>query len=128
MAKPQSKSAEQTFHVAAEQENKTLSAALRAWLPAQSWSKIRQLIGSRRITVNGNLSVDAGRRLKSGEVVKLFPKPLAAPPKPDDVNVLYLDDHVIVVEKPAGTTSNRHREELDWTSRRKQLQPTLDEL
>jgi 23S rRNA pseudouridine1911/1915/1917 synthase len=128
MPRPKSNPGEQTFHVSEEQENHTLSAALRTWLPSQSWSKIRQLLESRHVTVNGNLSADAGRRLKAAEVVKILPRPLPAPAKPDDVVVQYLDEHVIVVEKPAGTTTNRHREETDWSSRRKQLQPTLDEL
>jgi 23S rRNA pseudouridine1911/1915/1917 synthase len=128
MSRPKSNPVEQTFHVAEDQENQTLSAALRKWLPNQSWSKIRQLLISRHVTVNGNLSSDAGRRLKAAEVVKILSRPLAAPAKPDDVVVQYLDEHVIVVEKPAGTTSNRHREEVGWSARRKQLQPTLDEL
>ena len=40
----------------------------------------------------------------------------------------YLDSHIVVVEKPAGMTTTRHQEERDWPARRKQLQPTLDEL
>src|SRR5262249_241180 len=42
--------------------------------------------------------------------------------------IRYLDAHVVVVEKPAGMTTMRHPEERDWPARRKQLQPTLDEL
>jgi 23S rRNA pseudouridine1911/1915/1917 synthase len=86
------------------------------------------LIESRYVTINGNLCVDAGRRLQADDIVKLLSHPLAAQPRDDDVKVEYLDAHVIVVEKPAGITSNRHREERAWTKRRKQIQPTLDEL
>jgi 23S rRNA pseudouridine1911/1915/1917 synthase len=128
MPRSNSTAKEQTFHVTDERENQTLAAALRGWIPNQSWSKIRQLIESRHVTVNGNLCVDAGRRLKTGEVVKVLSRPAPALPKSDDVVVQYLDEHVVVVEKPAGTTSNRHREETNWPARRKQLQPTLDEL
>jgi 23S rRNA pseudouridine1911/1915/1917 synthase len=78
--------------------------------------------------VSGNLCVDVGRRLQLSDVVKILAKPAAAPPKDNDVRVQYLDKHLIVVEKPAGVTSNRHREERDWPQRRKQIQPTLDEL
>ena len=78
--------------------------------------------------VSGNLCVDVGRRLQLSDVVKILTKPAAAPPKDGDVRVQYLDKHLIVVEKPAGVTSNRHREERDWPQRRKQIQPTLDEL
>jgi 23S rRNA pseudouridine1911/1915/1917 synthase len=52
----------------------------------------------------------------------------AAPPKADDVRVVYLDDQVVVVDKPTGITTTRHTEELSWPTRRRQVQPTLDEL
>jgi len=35
---------------------------------------------------------------------------------------------VVVVEKPAGMTTTRHAEERHWPARRRQLEPTLDEL
>jgi 23S rRNA pseudouridine1911/1915/1917 synthase len=41
---------------------------------------------------------------------------------------VYLDKHVVVVEKPSGMTTTRHSEEQDMSPRRRQLQPTLDEL
>jgi 23S rRNA pseudouridine1911/1915/1917 synthase len=66
--------------------------------------------------------------LKADEVVKILGAPAAQPPEPNNIAVQYLDEHVIVVEKPAGMTSNRHREERDWPARRRQIQPTLDEL
>ena len=45
-----------------------------------------------------------------------------------DVRLVYVDEHLVVVQKPAGVTTLRHREETDLPIRRKQLQPTLDEL
>jgi 23S rRNA pseudouridine1911/1915/1917 synthase len=116
------------FHVTTDLENRPLSALLRHWLPDQSWSHVRKLIESRRIMISGNLCVDAGRRLKANEVVKVLAQPTAAPPSEDHIRVQYLDEHLIVVEKPSGMTSNRHNEERHWPSRRKQIQPTLDEM
>jgi 23S rRNA pseudouridine1911/1915/1917 synthase len=118
----------QLFQSTPELAGQTLGAALRHWLPKSSWSKVHKLIDSRRVMVSGNLCVDAGRRLKSDEVVKLLPHSTAAPPSPGDVQVQYLDAHLVVVEKPSGVTTNRHREERNWPKRRKQIQPTLDEL
>jgi 23S rRNA pseudouridine1911/1915/1917 synthase len=118
----------QTLHVAPECENQTLSAALRKGLPGRSWSKLRKLIESRHITINGNACTDVGRRLKTGDVIKVLAQPAAALPEEHDIKVQYLDQHLIVVEKPAGVTSNRHREERHWPKRRKQIQPTLDEM
>jgi 23S rRNA pseudouridine1911/1915/1917 synthase len=128
MGRTEPKSAEQVFHLTAELENQTLGGALRRWLPDCSWSQVRKLIESRRIMVSGNLCLDGSRRLKAEDVVKLLSHPTAAPPSPNDVRVQYLDPHVVVVEKPAGVTTNRHQEELNWPKRRKQIQPTLDEL
>ncbi len=128
MRDTKSKITDLVIHVVADMENVTLAAALRKWFPNRSWSQAKHLIESRQVMVNGNLCLDAGRRLKANEVVKVLPQPAAALPEPDDVQVQYLDEHVIVVEKPAGMTSNRHREERDWPARRRQIQPTLDEL
>jgi 23S rRNA pseudouridine1911/1915/1917 synthase len=101
---------------------------LRKWLPDRSWSEIRRLIESRHIVLNGNACTDAGRRLQASDVVQLLPQPSAAPPAETDIRVHYLDEHLVVVEKPAGMTTNRHRDERDWPRRRKQIQPTLDEM
>ena len=128
MGQARSKPAEQVFPVSPELEKKTLSAALRGWLPDESWSHVRKLIEGRRVMVSGNLCVDAGRRLAASDVVKVLAQAAAAAPKEDDVRLQYLDEHVVVAEKPAGMTSNRHREESHWSARRKQIQPTLDEL
>lgn len=118
----------QLFRVLPRLVDQTIAAALREWLPGQSWSDVRRLLQNRRITVNGNLCVDAGRRLTLRDVVKLLPQPAPAPPSENDVRVRYLDEHLIVVEKPSGVTTTRHQEERDWPERRKQLQPTLDEM
>jgi 23S rRNA pseudouridine1911/1915/1917 synthase len=116
------------FRVAPEQVNLTVAAALRKWLPGKSWSDVRRLLSSRHVTVSGNLCLDEGRRLKEQEVVKLLAHPAAAPPKEEDVRIRFLDAHLVVVEKPAGMTTLRHPEERNWPRRRKQLQPTLDEM
>jgi 23S rRNA pseudouridine1911/1915/1917 synthase len=72
--------------------------------------------------------VDAGRRLRLQDVVKLLPQPAAPPPSEEAVKIHYLDAQVVVVEKPSGVTSTRHSEERTWSARRKQLQSTLDEI
>jgi len=119
---------EQVFRVLPKQAQGTLAAALREWLPNQSWSQIRRLVTRRHVMVSGNVCVDAGRRLKLQDVIKILPHPAAAPPKEHDIRIHYADADVVVVEKPAGMTSIRHVEERSWPARRKQIQPTLDEL
>lgn len=123
-----SQPSEPIFRVLPRQVGQTLAAALREWLPGQTWDAVRKLILSRRVMLSGNVCVDPARRLKLQDVVKILAHPAAPPPQPHDVRIRYLDAHVVVVEKPAGITTTRHKEERDWPARRKQLQPTLDEM
>lgn len=118
----------QTYHLSADYEGLTLAAALRKLLPRQSWEQVRKLIAARRVQVQGNLCLDPQRRVKAADVIKLFARPLPRPVSLDDIRLVYVDPHLVVVDKPAGITSVRHREEADLPPRRKQLQPTLDEL
>jgi 23S rRNA pseudouridine1911/1915/1917 synthase len=118
----------QTYHLAAEHDGLSLPQALKRLLPEQSWSQIRKLISGRQVQVNGNLCLDEGRRVQAGDVLKVWDHPLARPAGQSDVRIVYLDQHLVVVQKPAGVTTLRHREETDLPQRRKQLQPTLDEL
>ena len=61
-------------------------------------------------------------------MVKVLETAAAAAPKADDIRVVHLDDQTVVVDKPSGITTTRHTEELSWPTRRRQVQPTLDEL
>src|SRR3954470_20688523 len=117
-----------SFHVRPALGGQSLASALKRLLPRQSWSEVKRLIGNRHVHVNGNLSVDEGRRLKAGDVVKVFEHPRAAPPGAEDVRVWHIDEHLVVIEKPAGVTTLRHAEERDWPGRRKDRMPTLEEM
>ena len=119
---------DQVFHVSMEQANRTVASLLREWIPGQSWSQVHRLIDSRRVQINGNLCLDAPRRLQPGEVVKIMAHAQSKPPTTDQIRLRHLDAHLVVVEKPALITTLRHSEEVEWPDRRKQKQPTLDEL
>ncbi len=119
---------EPVFHVTPEQAGQTLTALLRQWQANASWGDVRQWVRSRRVMVNGNLCLDEARRLKGGDVVKMLAQSAPALPKPEHIQIVYVDEHVVVVEKPPGITSTRHSEELSWPARRRQFQPTLDEM
>ncbi|MEN6404883.1 MAG: RluA family pseudouridine synthase [Thermoguttaceae bacterium] len=119
---------ETIFRVLPRQVGQTVAAALRQWMPDRSWSQVRTLLKSRRVMLSGNLCVDAGVRLRLVDVVKILPHPIAPPPQETDVCIRYLDRHIVVVEKPSGITSTRYSDEHDPAPRRRQRQPTLDEL
>jgi 23S rRNA pseudouridine1911/1915/1917 synthase len=128
VAKPKRDPGGEVFRVLPRQVDQTIAAALREWLPGKSWSEVRRLIKTRHITINGNLCVEDEHRLRLVDVIKLLPQSLAPPASPEDVRIRYLDQHIIVVEKPAGMTSTRHAEERRLSPRQRQIQPTLDEL
>jgi len=115
-------------HVTAADRGQTLAAFLRARLDGASWSQVQKLVRSRHVMIHGNICTDVARRLKDGEVVKILDAAAAKPPEADDVRIVHLDDQVVVVEKPSGVTTTRHTEELGWPARRRQVQPTLDEM
>jgi 23S rRNA pseudouridine1911/1915/1917 synthase len=116
------------FALSAEQAGRTLAAVLRQRLPNLSWSQVRRLIETRRAQVNGELCLDPARRLKEGETVELLARPAAKPRQQEALVLRHLDEHLVVVEKPAGIPTVRHPAERHWTERRKALSPTLEDL
>ena len=128
MAKSKKTEQAQIFHASESEAGETLQAALRKWIPDTSWNEARRLVRKRHVQVNGNLCLDEARRLKEKEVVKVHKFPLAPPPTAERVKLVYVDDQIVVIEKPSGITSVRHAQEKDWPDKRKQFQPTLDEM
>ena len=118
----------QTYSVAACQDQQTLAALLRGWLPGQSWSQVRKLVAARRVKINGELWLDAARRLKHGDSVEVLPRAAPQPRLVDNIPIRHLDQHIVVVEKPAGVSTVRHPAEREWSQERRKLVPTLDDL
>jgi 23S rRNA pseudouridine1911/1915/1917 synthase len=121
-----------SFPVTAPEAGNTLTKVLRSRLHEHqpSWNDVRSLITGRRVRVGDSLCTDPARRLKEGEVVELLAKPVHRPRSAtaEGLVVRHLDDHVVVVEKPAGINTVRHPSELEWPDRHRQLDPTLQDL
>jgi 23S rRNA pseudouridine1911/1915/1917 synthase len=118
----------QSFTIAEDQAGCTLAAALRTWLPGQSWKSVRQLIASRHVLIRDEVCLDPARRLPAGETVVVRTQSAPRPLTDDAIVVRYADKDLVVVEKPAGMCTVRHPSERDWPERRKQLSPTLEDL
>lgn len=118
----------QSFHVDPDQAGQTVAALLRRWLPGQSWSQVRKLIAGRRVQLNGELWLDDARRLKAGDAVAILAKPIPEPKLIDNIVIRHVDEHLVVIEKPAGISTVRHPAERDWLEERRLLTPTLDDL
>jgi 23S rRNA pseudouridine1911/1915/1917 synthase len=120
-----------TFTVIAPEAGHTLAKVLRSRLHESqpSWKAVRALIEARRVRVGDDVCTDEARRLVEGERVELLaePKPLPREAHPERLVVRHLDSHVLVVEKPAGVSSVRHPTELEWSEKRRQLVPTLQD-
>jgi 23S rRNA pseudouridine1911/1915/1917 synthase len=118
---------------------------LRDWLSerlALPGPQVARLLREQRVRVDGKVCADPARRLRRGQRVEIHlapdkpsPKPAPRPgPKleagiPEPV-IRYADDHVVVVNKPAGLTTMRHADEAAEFGRRARrfLPPTLADL
>ena len=93
------------LRVAPEEAGRRLDQYLAAQLPEVSRARVQQLIRQGKVEVNG-AAAKASRRLKGGETVTLL-GPAEAPPLravPEDIplDIVYEDDSLAVVSKPAG--------------------------
>lgn len=83
-----------------------LDQALRAHFPEASWSGVRELIRTGKVSVDDRVELDAGYVLSPGQGVELrvnAPRPSKA--KLPESALVYLDNDLVVVEKPAGIAS-----------------------
>lgn len=73
--------------------------------PGLSRSRIQALIGEGAVRLDGAAAGNGKRKLAGGETVSLImPEPVASVPQGEAIalNILYEDEHLIVVDKPAG--------------------------
>lgn len=82
-----------------------LDAFLAARFPAFSRNRIKDLILSGAVSVEGAANDVPKYRVKAGESITLAaPEPVEAEPEPQAIElaILYEDEHLIVIDKPAG--------------------------
>jgi 23S rRNA pseudouridine1911/1915/1917 synthase len=118
----------QLLTVTPEQNEITVAALLRAHFPGQSWTQVRRLIETRHVRTGDELCLDPARRLHAGDVLELLDRSAPKPREQETIVIRYLDEHLVVVEKPSGLSTVRHPVEREWNARRKALSPTLEDL
>lgn len=94
-----------TLSVATEQAGERLDRFVAARVPEVSRSRVQALIRSGHLTIDGQATLDVGRKLKENEAIVLaLPPPEPAEPVGQDMalTVVFEDAHVIVIDKPAG--------------------------
>jgi 23S rRNA pseudouridine1911/1915/1917 synthase len=84
----------------------TLAAALRARLPERSWSAVRRICASGKVSVDGAVTLDPALRLRAGQEVALRWNVRAPePPGPAGFRLVHEDAHLVIIEKPEGVSS-----------------------
>jgi 23S rRNA pseudouridine1911/1915/1917 synthase len=95
-----------TYRFIASEKGVRLDRYVCGEFPELSRTQVQRLITDGYITVNGQ-AAKPGQRLGVGERVDVIvPPPTPSPlvPEPMPLNILYEDDDILVVDKPAGLT------------------------
>lgn len=95
-----------TFEVPADAAGERLDKWLAEQLPEESRSQIKRWINDGRVILGAAKASKAGEKLAAGDLVSLFkPEERTDPePQPEKIplDILYEDDDVAVIDKPAG--------------------------
>jgi 23S rRNA pseudouridine1911/1915/1917 synthase len=99
----------ETVKIAAEEHGQRLDRVLAARIPALSRSRLKALILDGQVTIQGAVAArtirDPASHVNSGDTVTVtLPEPEQAKPagEPIPLNIVYEDDALIVIDKPAG--------------------------
>ena len=87
-----------------EQAGEWLDVFVSQWIPDVTRSRVQTLLAEGMILVDGKV-VKAGYKLKAGNLVQVNlpqPKELSAEPEPMDLEILYEDSDLAIVNKPRG--------------------------
>jgi 23S rRNA pseudouridine1911/1915/1917 synthase len=102
--------------VASDEAGERLDRVLARHLAELSRSRLKSLIEAGTVEVDGHTIRDPSHRVNSGAAIKVdVPAPQPARPKPEPIplNVVYEDDDIIVIDKPAGLVV--HPAAGNWT-------------
>ncbi len=94
-----------SFRFQESERGERLDVALVGRLPAFSRAQIRRLVMQGSITLNGVVPRKAGLTLRGNEKVTVCvppPAPAAEKAEPIPLDIVYEDDDLIVIDKPAG--------------------------
>lgn len=95
-----------------------LDRALAAAVPTLSRERLKALIRSGAVEADGSALRDPALKVKGGETLRLVvPEPKPAHNEPQDIplTILFEDEHLLVVDKPAGLVVHPAAGNLDGT-------------
>ena len=94
----------------------TLAAFLRRRLPGQPWRRLKGWVETGKVSVDGRRELEVASRVLPGHRVELdmgAPRPSADGPQP---RIVYQDEELLVIDKPAGVTSVPFEEDDSGTA------------
>lgn len=95
-----------------------LDRALATLLPIYSRERLKNLISAGQVSSNGQLTRDPALKVKAGTAYSItVPAPAAAHNEAQDIplTIMFEDDHLLVVDKPAGMVVHPAAGNLDGT-------------
>jgi 23S rRNA pseudouridine1911/1915/1917 synthase len=95
----------QTFELDAADAGLTLAAALRRRLAGESWSDVRALCTTGKVSLDGERALDPAARVAAGQRIELRPNAPKPHTVPAGFRIAFEDAHLVVIEKPSGITS-----------------------
>lgn len=125
------------IRVQREEAGQTVAAVLKRRL-GWTWSKAKDAIATGQIRIGSQKCIDPARRVRVDEQISIVepkskipaPRPkkrvaeFQATPVPSGIIIRHVDDHILVVDKPPGLTTMRHRAEAAEFGKGKKYLPT----
>jgi 23S rRNA pseudouridine1911/1915/1917 synthase len=93
------------FSLEAIDDGTTLAAALRRRLAGESWSDVRALCTTGKVSLDGEREFDPAARVAAGQRIELRPNAPKPHTLPAGFRIAFEDAHLVVIEKPSGITS-----------------------
>jgi len=94
-----------SFELVADRAGERLDVFVARRRPQLTRSRAQRLIDHGFVTVDGRLPAKAGAKLAAGQRVRVIvppPEPVDLEPEPIPLRIVYEDDDLLVVDKPAG--------------------------
>lgn len=111
-----------TFPVAREHAGLRLDRFIQNRIPRLSRTRAQQIVKATAYKQDGTRR-RASERVKAGEVVLLVRPPMDEPQTPQEFGILYEDEDVVAIDKPAGLpmhpTATYHKNTLTWLMRKR---------
>ena len=97
-----------TVTLAAEDAGDRLDRALTPLFPDLSRARLQALIADGRLSFAGSVITDGKHKAKPGDYSLVIPALVSATPEPQDIplEIVFEDEHLIVVNKPAGMAAH----------------------